>query len=110
MSLGANLHIDVEVIDTFSQAQELRNIRMLTVKIDGEKLVLANTGNFVSSAKRDFQNMADKLEDNVAAFILFCLEDKENLMKSTSIPLNWLLITWIPDMCSVRHKMVSQHI
>lgn len=101
----ANLIVQTEVTEAFTRAQEQRNVRLFKVTIDQERLCLQQTINSVGSVEEDFSLIISEslLEQSEAAFLLYCLDD---LSTNTTEGLLWLLITWIPDGCRVRDKML----
>lgn len=97
----ANLNIDQAVIDAFVNAQDSRDKRLIIVKIRDESLFLDNLVNKVSTAAEDFDTLLTQhTTADQACFAIFCLSDE-----ATS-GLQWSLITWIPDGCRVRDKML----
>ena len=103
----ANLNISADIDEAFVKAQESRTVRILTVKIQAEELVLAGSIEKLSSnAHEDFDSiLIESLADDQAAFVLFCLDDDPSSVAADSA-LSWCMITWIPDSCKVRDKML----
>ena len=101
MAARANLNVSPQVTEEFVNAQESRNVRIMKIRIEGENLVLGNVILKEQSAAEDFDVLlVSSLEDSEAAFILFCLTDDPQAAQ------NWLMVTWIPDGCRVRDKML----
>lgn len=97
----ANLNVDPRITDEFLSAQENKSIRMIKVQIAGENLIPHGVANKVGSAESDFNKLLKMtLMDTQATFVFFCLTD------SDTDPLSWLFLTWIPEGCSVRDKML----
>lgn len=97
----ANLNIDQAVIDSFVNAQDSRDVRLIIVKIREESLSLDNVVNKVSTAAEDFDTLLRQYTTlDHACIAIFCLSDE------LTGGLQWCLITWIPDGCRVRDKML----
>jgi len=97
----ANLSLDEVLRNAFLSAQESRRIRFLLVKIVGETLSLHSEVEKIGSAQEDFDTqLADALQETEAIFALFCTTD------DVSTTLDWILLSWVPDGCRVRDKML----
>lgn len=98
----ANLQINPGVTEAFISAQDISSrVRLLSIKIENESLVLGSVAHRLGSAESDFADiLGSTIVDNEAALILFCLTDEH----TTS--LSWLLVAWVPDGCKVRDKML----
>ena len=105
----ANLTVQPSLIEAFSNAQDTRDVRIIKVGIDieSETLVMKQSYNVSSTShKSDFVKIVtDKIvTETSSSFLLFCLSDFDEVNASES--LKWLLITWIPDNCEIREKML----
>lgn len=99
----ANLHLDERVSESFTQAQETRSIRFLKIRIEDENMLLENVVDKVGTVQSDFDTiLMSSLNDTEAAMIVYCMTDDI----APSVGLSWILITWIPDGCRVRDKML----
>lgn len=97
----ANLHVSQEVIDAFLSAQESRSVRILKVRIVGEEMTLESTLDRQADVQEDFNNLLhNSLSATEACFAIFCLTDE------SQGSLSWLLVSWVPDGCRVRDKML----
>lgn len=97
----ANLNISPQIDEEFLRAQETHTVRILSVSIEAENLVLSGTVDKLSTAANDFDTiLLDYIKEDSASFILFNLSDDVNASQT------WLMITWIPDGCRVRDKML----
>ena len=75
--------------------------RCIKVLIEGETLILSSIIPRVTNAQEDFDSLATStLDANQATILLFCLSDQA-IEKQ-----NWLLLSFIPDGCKVREKML----
>lgn len=76
-------------------------IRGLQISINSETLVVAKTIPRGDTAAADFQkHVTEGLEAHQAAIVLFCNTDDTTERNA------WILISWIPDDCKVRDKML----
>jgi twinfilin-like protein len=97
----ANLNIDSNINQEFFQAQDSRTVRIFKIKIQGESIALDSALNRVGSAAEDFDDLLQStLSLTEACFIFFCQTD------DLTDNLSWLMLTWIPDGCRVRDKML----
>jgi twinfilin-like protein len=97
----ANLNIQAQINEEFLRAHEGNDVRLLKVKIEDENLVLDGMVSRVASPADDFDTiLLDSVQDNQAMFILFRMSEEV----AESAP--WVLITWVPDGCRVRDKML----
>lgn len=98
----ANLNVSAELTEAFTSAQDSNSsVRAIKVKIQSENLIVSTICNKVGSCKDDFDSiLLDLLEDTNASLIIYNLSD--NVETSS----NWLLLSWIPDECKVRDKML----
>jgi len=95
----ANLNVSAEVREEFLAAQEGgANIRLIKVGIQDESLVMLQKAEKISSAQADFDSVLNSAaNENEASLILFRCDNEGA---------NWLLVSWIPDGCRVRDKML----
>lgn len=101
-----NLEIPAELGDTFAKAQQ-KTVRFLKLTTNSEQTLIVNKEiNFTASPKEDFEiiTIQSILTENEAAYLLFCLDDFTDGLKKEK--LSWLFITWIPDGCRNRDKML----
>ena len=97
----ANLNIHSDLCSRFLLAQETKSIRILKVRIREEDIVLESTIDKSGDVITDFSTiLLDNVEDDFACFLLFCLTD------DTSSAQAWAIVTWVPDNCRVRDKML----
>lgn len=97
----ANLNIETRINEEFLRAHDGSAVRLLKVKIEDENLVLDGVVSRVSSPAQDFDTiLLDSVQDNQAMFIIYRAADEIG----ESSP--WVLITWVPDGCRVRDKML----
>ncbi|KAJ1396961.1 hypothetical protein B484DRAFT_458792 [Ochromonadaceae sp. CCMP2298] len=101
----ANLNIETQINEEFLRVQETRDVRIVKVKIEDERLILDGLISKVGSAREDFDSvLLDALDDAQASFALFNLTDDTGTVFTTA--LSWLLVAWVPDGCRVRDKML----
>lgn len=97
----ANLNINANVVEEFLHAQETKDVRFLMVKINEETLMFAGKSAVVGSAQQDFDTLLkESLSESDAMFSLFNMND------DVMSPSTWMLLTWVPDGCKVRDKML----
>jgi hypothetical protein len=98
----SNLHISPSLTEAFLSAQQFSiGTRCIKVLIEGETLILSSIIPRVNNAQEDFDSLATStLDANQATILLFCLTDQA-IEKQ-----NWLLLSFIPDGCKVREKML----
>lgn len=97
----ANLHVNPAVNQNFYLAQETRDVRFIKIGIDGEDIVVSSVVNKVGDVEHDFDSiLVDSLLDTEASIIFLCLTD------SPTDSMTWSLITWVPEGCPVRDKML----
>eukprot|EP01036_Dinobryon_divergens_P023023 gene23023-31335_t len=103
MAARANLTLDDTLKAAFISAQESRLIRIINVQIVAEVLTLHSTIQRVSTARHDFDLvLAPSLASNEAIFVLFCTTEEV----AAANTLDWLFLSWVPDGCRVRDKML----
>lgn len=102
MAARANLFVSNSVLETFTSAQEASsNIRALEILIANEELVLARAASYEGTAQEDFDRvLVGLLGPTQASLVLFCLSDVGTTGRK------WVLVSWIPDGCRVRDKML----
>lgn len=98
----SNLHISPSLTEAFLSAQQFSiGTRCIKVLIEGETLILSSIIPRVNNAQEDFDSLATStLNANQATILLFCLSDQATEKQ------NWLLLSFIPDGCKVREKML----
>lgn len=98
----ANLYVSDDLKNSFVAAQEDRSVRWLRASIDHETVVLLDQRVGSPSNEADFDGLSEVLKPNGASFILFC-EDEE---ASADAARRWILVSWVPDLCRPRDKML----
>ena len=98
----SNLNISSTLTETFLTAQQSSSgIRCIKVAIDGETLNCFSVIERSGCVKSDFDSLTiSALNEMEASIILFCLSDEGADIRK------WLLISFIPDGCKVRDKML----
>ena len=98
----SNLHISSALTEAFLSAQQYSlETRCIKVLIEGETLILSSVIRRANNAQTDFDSLVTTaLDVNQATILLFCLSDQA-IEKQ-----NWLLLSFIPDGCKVREKML----
>jgi len=94
MAARANLKVTSKLSETFVEAQAGKQ-RYLIVKIKEEKLVFHQQSAGTDNRQKDFDSLAEKVDANEAAFILFQNE-----------PSKWVFIPFVSDSAPVREKML----
>lgn len=102
MAARANLAVADELKTAFTAAQDDLGLRWVQVGIDEEVVQQTGTGAVVGAAGADFDALAATVDPAAAAFYLFCLDDEGAAQSSR----RWLLVSWVPDLCKVRDKML----
>ena len=102
MAARANLFVNAIVQETFIAAQEASSsVRALQILISNEELVLSSTAAYEGTAQEDFDRvLVGMLGLTQASLILFCQSDIGTVGRK------WILVSWIPDGCRVRDKML----
>jgi len=98
----ANLFVSEELRNSFVAAQDDRSVRWLRATIDRETIALLEQRAGSPSVDADFDALSDVLQENGASFVLFC-EDED---QSADAARRWILISWVPDLCRPRDKML----
>ena len=98
----SNLNISSALTEAFLSAQQYSiGTRCIKVLIEGETLILSNIISRLNNVEADFNSLVTStLDANQATILLFCLSDQA-IEKQ-----NWLLLSFIPDGCKVREKML----
>jgi hypothetical protein len=98
----ANLTVTSELHESFVAAQEETSVvRALKIRIAEEDLVLASVADAAGGAEEDFNTvLVGLLGATEASMVLFCSSDISSRGK------RWILVSWIPDGCKVRDKML----
>jgi twinfilin-like protein len=98
----ANLTVSKEVQESFIAAQEESSVvRALKIRITDEEMVLSSVADASGSTEEDFNSvLVGILGATEASIVLFCGSDVTLRGK------RWILVSWIPDGCRVRDKML----
>eukprot|EP01041_Mallomonas_annulata_P001605 gene1605-3097_t len=97
----ANLSVSSALADCFLSAQEGPIVRIIKVSIVNEEITVGTVMNGIGNAKDDFDSLLGNcLSEKEATIILFCLSDVDASYRK------WLLLSWVPDNCAVRDKML----
>ena len=102
MAARANLFVNATVQEAFISAQEASStVRALQILITNEELVLSTTCAYEGNVQEDFDRvLVGILGLTQASLVLFCLSDVGTVGRK------WVLVSWIPDGCRVRDKML----
>lgn len=98
----SNLNISSSLTEAFLSAQQYSTgTRCIKVCIEGEDLKLAGVVRRDGTSEADFDRLTSgTLRENEAAIVLFSLSEQ------ASDKQNWTLLSFIPDGCKVRDKML----
>ena len=96
------LEIGADLSEAFVAAQEDAGVRALKATIVDERITLSGTAvaSGGGTVADDFDNLASDLDVHQANFILFKLGGEGEAQTG------WTLISWVPDLCKVRDKML----
>jgi len=98
----ANLAIGADLQASFTGAQEDKSIRWIEAKVEGEAVILGNIGTTGTSIAEDFDALSTILSDRSATFLIFAVDETPE----PGFPRSFVLISWVPDLCPVREKML----
>jgi twinfilin-like protein len=97
----SNLNVSSDLLAAFTSAQQFSaGIRCIKVNINEECLNVSLITNRQANIQNDFDTIIGTLEITEASILLFNLPDQ---IEEKS---NWLLLSFIPDDCKVREKML----
>lgn len=98
----SNLNISTTLTEAFLSAQQPSSgVRCIKVTIEGETINSSSTSQRDGSIQSDFDSIAvSMLNENEATILLFSMSDDDLDRR------NWLLVSYIPDGCKVRDKML----
>eukprot|EP00002_Diphylleia_rotans_P006794 TRINITY_DN1619_c0_g1_i1.p1 TRINITY_DN1619_c0_g1~~TRINITY_DN1619_c0_g1_i1.p1 ORF type:complete len:338 (+),score=90.00 TRINITY_DN1619_c0_g1_i1:74-1087(+) len=100
MSHSSGIPVSEDLKQAFGKAQDDSSVSYFVVHIEAEKFVEKDKVLSSGNMEHDFNSIPQHITDNTACYVIFRLNTK------TAKGDAWALVLYVPDLCTVREKMV----